>query len=120
MKIRLKQITPDDKRTTTQLSQGEVVSHKVKLEVDGDLQTYTVHLKANVLPAIDASLIYGDDMIEEMFRFEPSGMNRLYRAVAKQRRGETVKLPMTLVDDEAQGDAIQPRLEHWAIEPQTI
>lgn len=120
MKIRLEHITPDDARTTAQLEPGEIVVHEVELDVDGRPRTFTVYLKANVLPDLDASLVYGDELLEELLRFEPAGLSRLYRAVAKRRRGELLALPLVLVEAQPEGEDIPPRLEQLVIGPQAL
>jgi hypothetical protein len=109
MKIRLKHITLDDERATAQLKPGEIVVHEVELDIDGRPRTFSVYLKANVLPGFDASVVYGDELLEELLRFESAGLSRLYQAVAKRRRGELSALPLVLV--EAEPEEIPPRLE---------
>lgn len=118
MKIRLKQITPDDARATADLDRGEVVEHEVELDVDGQPRSFTVYLRANVLPDLDGSVVYGDELVEELLRFEPAGLSRLYRAVAKRRRGERLSLPLVLVEAETEETPL--RLEHLSIRHQAI
>ncbi len=120
MKICLEHITPDDARATVQLEAGEIVTHEVELEVDGRPRTFTVYLKADVLPDVDASVVYGDELLEELLRFEPAGLSRLYRAVARCRRGERLALPLVLVDAEPEGEEISPRLDQLVIGPQAL
>jgi hypothetical protein len=121
MRIRLKQITPDDERTTAQLEPGEIVEHAVELDIDGRLCTFTVFLRANVLADLDASVVYGDELLEELLRFEPAGLGRLYRVVAKRRRGDLLDLPLVLVEAEPEGEErIRPRLEQLVIGPQAL
>ena len=119
MKVVLRQITPDDERATAQLATGEIVSHEVELDIDGRPRTFSVYLKADVLPDIDASVVYGDELLEELLRFEPAGLSRLCRAVAKRRRGEPVVLPFVIVEAEPE-EEIAPRLERLVLDPQTL
>ncbi len=120
MKIRLRQITPDDERVTADLQPGEIVAHEVDLDVDGRPRGFIVYLKADVFPDVDASVVYGDELLEELLRFEPAGLSRLYRAVARRRRGELLLLPLVLVEPEAGSEEISPRLEQLVIEPQAL
>lgn len=98
MKVVLKEIRCDDDRTTSDLAQDEVVEHRVELDVDGRGRTFVVFLRANVLPHLDASVVYGDALLEELLRFEPGALNSLYAAVGRRRRGLVVDLPLLLVD----------------------
>lgn len=120
MKVHLKHITPDDERTTAQLEPGEIVAHEVELDIDGRARTFTVYLKANVLPDLDASVVYGDELLEELFRFEPAGLNSLYRAVAKRRRGERLALTLALVETDPDGEGVRPGLERLIVRPQPL
>ena len=120
MKIQLQHIAPDDERLTAQLEPGEVVAHDVKLEIGSRSRTFAVYLKANVLPDIDASVIHGDKLLEELFRFDPAGLSELYRAVARCRRGERLALPLVLVEAEAKNEKARPGLERLVISPQTL
>lgn len=114
MKICLERITPDDKRTTADLEPGEIVMHEVELNIDGQPRTFAVYLKANVLHDLNAGVVYGDRLVEELLRFEPAGLNRLYRAVAKRRRGELLALPLVLIDAEPGRGKTPPRKEEIA------
>ncbi len=120
MRIVLRHITPDDDRTTTQLKTGEVVSHEIELEVDNRSQRFSVYLQAGALHDIDASVVYGDELLEELLRFEPAGLSRLCRAVAQHRRGESPTLPLTLVEAESETDAPAPRLDRLVLDPQAL
>lgn len=97
MTIRLEHIDSSDHRTTDQLHSGEVVDHQVIVSFDGRPRTFSVYLKANVLPGFDASLIHGDELLEEVLRFEPAALSVLYNAVGNYRRRIPVELPMVLV-----------------------
>ncbi len=109
MRIRLEHITPDDERATAQLEPGEIVEHQVELDIDGRPRSFTVYLRANVLPDLDASVVYGDELLEELLRFEPAGLSRLYSAVAKHRRGEPSSLPLVLVEAQPEDEEIRSR-----------
>ena len=98
MKIVLKDIRCDDGRTTSDLAQDEIVEHAVALDVDGGHRTFSVFLRANVLPHLDASVVYGDALLEELLRFDPEALNKLYSVVGRQRRGSKVSLPLVLSD----------------------
>ncbi len=120
MKIRLQHITPADQRATPQLATGEIVENEVELDADGQSRTFTVYLKADVLPDVDASIVYGEDLLEELLRFEPAALSKLYRAVAKRRRGEVLALPLVLVEEEPEPDELSPVLKRLVIKPQTL
>ncbi len=120
MRIRLKRITPDDERTTAQLEPGEIVAHEVKLDIDGRPRTFTVYLEADILPDLDTSIVYGDELLEELLRFEPAGSSRLYRAVAKLRRGELLTLPLVLVEGEPDGGETALGFGPLLIGPQAV
>ncbi|WP_266219371.1 hypothetical protein [Paraliomyxa miuraensis] len=98
MKILLQAIRSADQRTPEQLETGEVVEQEVVVEVDGTLRTFRVFLRANVLPSFDASMIYGDPLLEELLRFEPRALSTLYRIVGRYRTGSPISLPVTLID----------------------
>ncbi len=121
MKIVLRHITPDDGRSTADLEPGEVVKNEVELDVDGRSRRFSVYLRADVLPDVDASLVYGDKLLEELLRFEPAGLSRLCRAVARHRRGDLQALPLALVEAEAEGNEEEtgPRLQRLVFDPQT-
>lgn len=99
MKVLLESITSTDPRSTAELTRGEIVPHQVSVSVE-DLapRTFSVFVKANVLPGMDASLVYGDALLEELLRFEPAALNRLYSMVGRYRRGLKPSLPVLLVD----------------------
>jgi len=98
MKIQLESIRSHDKRAVDQLARGEVVEHEVEVTVDGHRRTFVVYFKANVLPSFDAGLLYGDELLEELLRFEPEALSTLYSAVGKHQRGVLASLPLLLVD----------------------
>ena len=98
MKLLLEAIRSDDPRTSAQLENGEVVEHQVVIDVDGLRRTFSVFLRANVRPSLDASLIHGDPLLEELLRFEPRALSVLYHTVGKYRRGAAPALPLVLVD----------------------
>lgn len=100
MKLQLEAIRSDDPRISTQLEKGEVVEHRVVIDVDGSPRTFSVFLEANVLPSLDASLVYGDALLEELLRFEPRALSTLYHSVGKYRRGAPPSLPLVLVDSD--------------------
>lgn len=104
MKIQLEAIRSDDARTSAQLEKGEVVQHEVIVGVDGASRTFHVFLRANVLPSFDASMIYGDPLLEELLRFEPRALSVLYHSVGKHRAGTTPRLPLVLVDSDDASD----------------
>ncbi len=98
MKIVLVNIRSDDGRTTAELAPDEVVKHCVELHLDGRHRTFDVYLRANVLSHLDASVLYGDSLLEELLRFEPEALSKLYATVGKHRRGLEVVLPLVLAD----------------------
>lgn len=100
MKILLEAIRSNDLRTSDQLDTGEVVEHQVVVGVDGTPRTFQVFLRANVLPSFDASMIYGDPLLEELLRFEPRALSVLYHSVGKHRAGSAPALPLVLVDSD--------------------
>jgi hypothetical protein len=102
MTIQLVRIDSSDRRVSAELQAGEVVTHEVVVSIDGRSRTFRVYVKAKVLPAFDAVVVYGDELLEELLRFEPAALNALYQAVGKYRRGTSVSLPLILVDS---GDA---------------
>jgi hypothetical protein len=104
MKLQLEAIRSEDPRSSTQLEKGEVVEHRVVIGVDGSSRTFSVFLQANVLPSFDASLIYGDPLLEELLRFEPRALSALYHSVGKYRRGVPPSLPLVLVDSDDVAD----------------
>jgi len=61
-----------------------------------------VFVEANVLSGVDGSLVYGDELVEELFRFEPRALNVLYSTVGKYRRGLETGLPVTLLDSDSE------------------
>ena len=110
MEAKVISIVPDDARETRTLRQGEVVHHRVVLEIAGEALDFDVTLRANVLPALDASVLHGDSALEELLRFRPAALGEVLRAVARVRRGESVDFPLPL---EGYGDAA-PEPEHSA------
>lgn len=104
MKILLEAIRSEDQRKSAQLETGEVVEHQVVVGVDGHSRVFRVFLRANVLPSFDASMIYGDPLLEELLRLEPRALSDLYHSVGKHRAGFPPRLPLVLVDsDDAVG-----------------
>lgn len=104
MKLLLEAIRSDDPRTSAQLDEGEVVEHQVVIDVDGLRRTFSVFLRANVRPSLDASLIYGDPLLEELLRLEPRALSVLYHSVGRFRRGAAPVLPLMLVDSDDTAD----------------
>lgn len=102
MKVSLERIISDDTRRTAQLEPGEIVVHRVELKVDDRPRSFDVFFEAKVLPGFDASVVYGDELLETLLRFEAAALNDVYAAVARLRRGEPVQLPLLLVDQEPQ------------------
>jgi hypothetical protein len=100
MKIQLEAIASDDERTPVQLEAGEVVEHEVIVGIDGTPRTFRVYLQANVKPTFDASMLYGDPLLEELLRFEPRALSILFRSVGKHRSGAAPALPIVLVDSD--------------------
>ncbi len=101
MEIVLKSIESDDARRTAELAQDGVLEHRIVLTIDGRSRDFTVFLRANVLAGLDASLIYGDQLLEELLRYEPRALNKLYSTVGKHRRGASVSLPVVVLGHEA-------------------
>lgn len=111
MTIRLEAIRSNDTGSSAQLGMGDLVEYEVDLDVDGARRTFRVFSRANVRPGFDASLLYGDPLLEELLRFEPRALSVLYRSVGKHGAGTSVELPLVLVDsddDEAQRSAKAP------------
>ena len=108
MRIRLERIDSKDGRPTSELHTGEVVSHDVVVSVDNHPRRFTVYLRAKVLPGFDASVVYGDRPLEELFRFDSAALNALYAAVGKYRRGESPSMPIVLVDSDGAPDLQVP------------
>ena len=99
MKVQLVSITSDDTRHTVELSTGEEVAHRVTVVVEECApRTFSVFVKAHVLSGIDASLVYGDALLEELLRFEPAALHQLYSLVGRFRRGLPLSLPVVLAD----------------------
>ncbi len=98
MKIVMVNIRSDDGRTTAELAPDEVVEHRVELHLDGRHRTFDVFLRANVLSRLDASVVYGDSLLEELLRFEPEALSKLYATIGRRRRGLEVVLPVVLAD----------------------
>lgn len=94
MRLQIVRIVPDDRRKTSELAAGEVVHHAVELHVEGEAMTFDVTLKAKVLGGFDASLLYGDEPLEELLRFFPAAQSSVLSAVGRFRRGERVDLPL--------------------------
>lgn len=99
MRVVLQDVRSDDARTSAELARGEVVEHHVDLQIDGETRTFTVFVRANVLPQLDAGVVYGEALLEELLRFDPGALNELYAAVGRRRRGQSIALPLTLVDE---------------------
>ena len=90
MKVQLDRIASADLRRTAELRRGEVVAHEVTLTVnDGPAQLFSVFVRANVLPGLDASIVNGDELLEELLRFEPEALNKLLSIVGRYRRGRS-------------------------------
>lgn len=100
MKIRLEQIDSKDRRTTAEFARGEIIEHDVLLSINGRSRAFKVYLKANVLPAFDASLVYGDELVEELLRFQPAALSTLCSLVGQFRRRKDLNLPVILLDDD--------------------
>ena len=98
MRVSLDKIESEDTRRTSELRPGEIVSHKAVITIDGRPRTFEVFLKARVLARWDASLVHGEGLLEELFRFDASALNKVLAAVAAFRRGQSVDLPLVLVD----------------------
>ena len=100
MKVVLERIGSADARATSELATGEVVEHRLDVLIDGhNRRAFTVFLKANVLPGLDASIVYGDELLEELLRFEPASLNSIYSLVGKFRRNGEVDLPAIILDE---------------------
>lgn len=98
MKVQLDRIEAADARNTAELSRGEVVTQQVTLTInDGPPRQFVVSLQANVLPGFDASLLNGDELLEELLRFEPEALNKLLSTVGRYRRGQPPELPVLLL-----------------------
>lgn len=96
MEIKLLKIASDDSRLTSQLQKDEIVEHKVQLSINSLPRTFTVFLRANVLPQFDAGVLYGDERLEELLRFEPAALSTIYKLVGQFRRGNPPLLPHLL------------------------
>jgi hypothetical protein len=101
MQIVLEGIHSNDQRTVNEVARGEVLTQTVVLSVDGRPREFTVSVSANPLPKFDASIVAGDELLEELLRFEPAALNRLCSLVGKYRRGVPPSLPMLLLDSGA-------------------
>ncbi len=101
MQLVLERIHSDDQRTLAELARGEVVKQAVAIRVDGHLREFTVCVRTNVLSNFDASVVYGDELLEELLRFDPATLNTLYGLVGKYRRGVRPDLPKLLLDSNA-------------------
>jgi hypothetical protein len=97
MEIKLLKIASDDSRLISKLQKDEIVEHKVQLSINSLPRTFTVFLRANVLPQFDASVLYGDELLEELLRFEPAALSTIYKFVGQFRRGHLPLLPHLLV-----------------------
>ena len=94
--MQLLSVFPDDQRTTPQLKKGEVVSNRVEISTGEKILVFTVFIRANVLPAFDASLVYGEPSLEDHLRHRPDALNRILGAVGRIRKGQQISLPMQL------------------------
>jgi hypothetical protein len=113
MQIVLEEIRSNDQRTVNEVARGEVLTQTVLLSINGRPREFTVSVHANPLPSFDASVVAGDELLEELLRFEPAVLNRLCSLVGKYRRGVSPSLPTLLLDREAHEPAAraenQPR-----------
>jgi hypothetical protein len=98
MKIVLEKIESENPRLTSELSRGEVVEHSVEILIGHQRRRLKVFIRVNALPSMDASFVYGDALVEELLRFDPEALSRLYSAVGKFRRGIEVSLPLVLAE----------------------
>ena len=98
MKIVLESIQSDDARGTAELTQDEVLQYRIMLNIDGKSREFRVFFRTNVLSGLNANLVYGDELIEELLRFEPGALNTLYSTLGKHRRGKLVSLPLVVLD----------------------
>ncbi len=99
MRLRIVEIVPHDERTTAELSLGEVVHHRVDIEVEGEPMSFDVALEAKVLAGFDASVLHGDQALEEMLRFCPAALSAVLTCVGRVRRGRPVELPVEVEAD---------------------
>lgn len=99
MRLRIVEITPDDERSTAGLSPGEVVHHRVEIEVEGEPMSFDVALEAKVLAGFDASVLHGDQALEELLRFCPAALNAVLTSVGRVRRGHRIDLPIEIEAD---------------------
>ncbi len=99
MNVVLESIASADGRGLHQLEAGEVVEHRVALRINGSPRSFTVFLRANILDDLDASIVYGDELLEELLRFDAQARGTLYSAVGQTRRGKDVALPLVLAVD---------------------
>ena len=104
MKVVLERIRSEDPRATADLATGEVVEHSVDVSVDGRRRAFSVFLRANVLPYLDASIIYGDALLEELLRFEPAALSKICSLVGQHRRKQgRVELPTVVLEPTDEG-----------------
>lgn len=100
MNVVLESIASADERAIGELDVNEVVEHRVELRINGEPRSFTVFLRANILDDVDASIVFGDELLEELLRFNPAALNTLYSAVGRRRRGKEVALPLTLATED--------------------
>lgn len=112
MRVVLERIRGADARETSSLATGEVVEHDIDVLIDGHRRAFRVFLKANVLPGLDASMVYGDALLEELLRFEPAALNKIYSTVGQFRREGQTALPVVVLDGTS--EAAQPLEAHHA------
>jgi len=99
VKVVLERIRSYDPRATADLATGEVVEHSVDVSIDGRRRAFSVFLRANVLPNLDASMIHGDVLLEELLRFEPAALSKICSLVGQHRRKPgQVELPAVVLE----------------------
>ena len=105
MNVVLEAVVREDPRETALLGAGEKLEYLVSLRVNGALRAFTVYLRANVLDGLDAGIIHGDALLEELLRFSPVALNTLYSVVGRASRGADIDLPLVLETDQPQRSA---------------
>ncbi|MEQ9320744.1 MAG: hypothetical protein RIF41_16375 [Polyangiaceae bacterium] len=95
MRVVLTRITGDT-RPDPSIAAGETAVAMVELEVNGTPRTFKVLRQAHVIQPADVGILHGDQLLEELLRFEPVALSRICLAVAAASRGEHVDLPLTL------------------------
>jgi hypothetical protein len=109
MNIEITEVRPSDDRHISDVPSGDTVRDTVLLKVNDAPMLFEVVIQVRPMPGFEASVLNGDERLEELLRYEPEALAELLSVVGKIRRQQRVALPAPLVARD------EPGQSRWAM-----